>query len=273
MIFLAFNNTGKQMIINFFKKVFSVFKIFKIEYLSKIRSSSDAIDYFTNKSVVIIGPAASLDEALLSKVEKADICVFINKGYRLKSFDLIKKTAKKLILFHCLDQSEQTGGGKINSWKLRWKGFKQIVYPLNDDDFQGNIDTFHKENKSLLKLVRVKKTFYNEIKYAIGGFIPNTGAAAIYVASAAPGAKVYVHGITFYRTAYLEEYAPHLESLSETINIIETYGNHNPDLELLYFKSLVLIRNIEVDDELRKIIAQPYVPYFYQSKNEKDGEQ
>lgn len=258
------------MIIKNLKKAFSIFKIFTIEHLSKLRSSSDAIYFFTNKSVVIVGPASNIDEALLSKIEMADVCILINKGYRLSSFEQIKKTAKKIILFHCLDQNELTGGGKINSWGLRLKGFQAIFYPLNDDNFQVNIDTFHKENKSLLKLVRVNKSFYTDVKCSIGGFTPNTGAAAIYVASAAPGAKVYVHGITFYRTAYLKEYAPHLESLSATIKMIETYGNHNPDFEFLYFKSLVLKGNIDVDDELRKIIDQPYVPYFYKSQKEKD---
>lgn len=250
------------------KKFFNFIKILTVGSISKWKYSTDAIEYFVNKSVVIIGPTSSLDKKLITKIRNADICILINKGHRLKSFDLIKKTAKKIILFHCLDQSEQTGGGKINTWELRLKGFKEIIYPLNDDKFQENVNFFHKNNIGFLKLIQVDKFFYNNIKNAIEGFTPNTGSAAIYVTSSASNAKVYVHGISFYRTAYLEEYAPHLENISDAIKLIETYSNHNPDLEFIYFKSLILNRNIEVCDELRKIIDQPYIPYFYNIKKD-----
>jgi len=256
------------MIAKILKTVFSAVPAAIIEQLSRLRYTSNAIDYFTNKSLVIVGPASEIDETVLSRIIAADMCIVINKGYRMSSFELIRKNAKKMVIFHCLDQNEQSGGGIIDSWELRNKGFHEIFYPLNDDRFQINIDTFHKENRSLLKLVQVDRAFYDDVKCAIGGFTPNTGAAAIYLTSAAPGAKVYVHGITFYRTAYLEEYAPHLESLSGTIQMIETYGNHNPDLEFLYFRSLVVKRNLEVSDEMRKIMDQPYVSLFYTSNND-----
>lgn len=251
-----------------FDRVVNKIKSDSYSLLSRMRMSFDAIDYFTNKSVVILGPVSVVNNTLLSRIEKADICVFVNKGYRLKSFELIKESAKEIVLFHCLDQSEKTGGGVIDTRELRRRGFQEIFYPLYENRFQENIDTFHKNNSGLLKLVRVKETFYEEVRNAIGGFTPNTGAATIYVTSAAPGAKVYVHGITFYRTAYLDEYAPHLANLSETIKMIETYGNHNPDMELLYFKSLLNTRNIEVDDELQTILRQPYESIFYKMKNE-----
>lgn len=261
-------DSGRYMTARILKKVCSVLPEALIKRLSKLRSSSNAKEYFKNKSVVIVGPASEIDETVLSRIKAADMCIVINKGYRLKSFELIRKLAKKTVIFHCLDQNEQTGGGRIDSWELSQKGFQTVFYPLNDDRFQENIEMFHKENRSLLKLVQVDKSFFNDVKCAIGGFTPNTGAAAIYITSAAPGAKVYVHGITFFRTAYLEEYAPHLESLFGTIKMIEAYGNHNPDLEFLYFRSLVMKRNIEVSDDLRKIIDQPYVPLFYTSKKE-----
>lgn len=238
--------------------------LWSIKVLSKTRESFDAINYFSGKSVVIVGPGSDIDEDLLKKVRLADICVLINKGYRLNSFPALRDASKKIVLFHCLDQREDVGGGKIDSIALKMDGFSEIFYPLNDESIEYQVDDFHRHNFSLIKLYRVEKKFFSDIRHEIGGFWPNTGAAAIYITSAAQNSSVYIHGITFYRTPYVDQYATHLKSIIETIKFIETYRVHNPDLELLYLKRLLRSRNIQLSRQLQEILDQPYFPYFYQ---------
>jgi hypothetical protein len=141
---------------------------------------------------------------------------------------------------------------------------------LNDCSLDSDVGYFHRHNYAMLKLFRIEKYFFDEICADIGGFWPNTGAAAIYMISVAPGASVYVHGITFYRTPYIEKYASHLNDLAGTIRFIESYGWHNPDLELLYLKKLIKSRKIETSIQLSRILDQPYLPIFYQNQAGRD---
>ena len=144
---------------------------------------------------------------MVSRLRAWDICALINKGYRSSLFQDIRKHAKETVLFHCLDQQEDVGGGKIDSRHLRSLGIRRIFYPLHEAYFAWNVEAFHRGNRALLKLHRLSPGAYAELKQSIEGFTPTTGFAAIWTILSAPQSCLYVSGMTFFRTSYKQEYA------------------------------------------------------------------
>jgi hypothetical protein len=236
-------------------------------WASRKRESYTFPTSFCRKKVVIVGPNVLIGSELCEKVLQSDILAFVNKGHRSEAFRHLKPLAKKVILFHCLDFSEQTGGGEICSRELRRKGISAIYYPLCEDRFSWNITEFHKLNSALLRLYRIDQLSYSKLKTSVGGFTPNTGYAAIWMIVHGGCSELYVSGINFMRFPYAVDYHAHIQNHSEAIKLIESYGNHNPDLDLESFKQLRLSHNILVDEDLNHILNQPIKPIFYQDNN------
>jgi len=234
--------------------------------LSRRFEAFDASDYFKGKSVVIIGPNCDSPTELAPRVKAADILVVVNKGHRSKNFCELRPLAREVALFHCLDRSEETGGGDFGSLELRRKGFKAVFYPLCEDRFAWNIAEFHRRNAALLPLRRVGREAYADLKSTIMDFTPNMGYAAIWTIAKGGCASLYVSGINFMRLSYHAGYHKHLSSHQEAIALIERYGNHNPDLDLESFRTLVKRHNIQVDKSLADILCKPTQFLFYQQR-------
>lgn len=243
-----------------------IISINPIRYISEKMAVEGIVKYFENKSCILLGPNSILSDELKKKIIKANVCTFVNKGYRKEIFKQVKSLNSNCVLFHCLDPAEKTGGGQINSILLRLIGIKEIFYPLNESKLYNNIKEFHNKNFGLLRLHTATTGEYNEVKKDLKNFVPNTGAAAIFLISMANNVKLYISGFSFHRTNYPQDYHSHLNSLSDTVAFIEKYGSHNPDLDFLKFKKFVKKYNIEYDEELEKILSEKYVPIFYQKK-------
>ena len=242
----------------------SPFKSIVKSYVSRRRETLRFDSSFAGKNVVIVGPCATFGDELYNKVIQSDVLAFVNKGHRSALFHKLKPMAKKIILFHCLDFSELTGGGEICSHDLRRKGISEIYYPLSEERFSRNIADFHKLNSTFLKLYRIDQFSYGKLKASVGGFTPNTGYAAIWMIVHGGCSELYVSGINFMRLPYAVDYHDHIQNHSEAIKLIESYGNHNPDLDLESFRQLCLSHNILVDEDLSHILNQPIKPIFYQ---------
>jgi len=236
-------------------------------YVSCRRETLHFESCFDGKNVVIVGPSSTFGDELCKKVIQSDVLAFVNKGHRSALFRELKPLAKKIILFHCLDFSELTGGGEICSRDLRRKGISEIYYPLCEERFSINIVEFHKLNSTFLKLYRIDQFSYGKLKSSVGGFTPNTGYAAIWMITRGGSSELYVSGINFMRLPYAVDYHAHIQNHSEAIKLIESYGNHNPDLDLESFKQLRLLHNILVDEDLDYILNQPVDPIFYQNNS------
>lgn len=235
---------------------------------SKSNNRLQFINSFKDKSVVIIGPAESYTQELDHQLAKCDIIVLINKGYRNNIFNKYQKHGKIIVLFHCLDENENGGCGVIDYNDLNNKCIDRIYYPLNEFKLSINVLFFLKKYRNKLKLIWIDREDYRTLKKNISGYIPNTGFAALYSIYICNPSKLYVHGLTFHRTAYLPEYNKDGEDLNKNIEIIERGGNHNPDEDWKYFLRLYSQGKIEISPLLKKLVDQPYQQLFYLKNNE-----
>jgi hypothetical protein len=248
---------GKKILCNSIGKI--------IYYVSKCLETSDCKKFFRGKNIVIIGPNSELSEDLIEKVKSADILVVINKGHRSKVFESLKNYSEKVVLFHCLDRGEETGGGGFGSLELRRKGISAVYYPFSEERYSRNIDAFHRANFTLLPLRQIQHETYAQLKSTLNGYTPNTGYAAIWTIVKGGSASLYVSGINFLRNPYQPNYHTHIGGHQEIIDLIEKYGNHNPDLDLDSFRELANTNNIQMDRTLEKILSTPTEYLFYQT--------
>jgi hypothetical protein len=178
-------------------------------------------------------------------------------------FQELRRIATRVVLFHCLDSSEETGGGNYSTQVLKGLGFREVIYPFREEHIEQNVALFHCANRGLLPLRRLDPECYRELKDSVKGFVPNTGFAAIWTIVGGKCSSLFVTGINFMRRPYNSGYHDHLESHQKAIELIERYGNHNPDLDLESFRQLVLIHPVELDDVLVAILAEPPQQLFY----------
>ena len=243
----------------------TVKKILYNSIVSKCLETSDCEKFFRGKNVVIIGPNSALSEDLIEKVKSADILAVINKGHRSQTFKSLKAYARKVVLFHCLDLSEETGGGMFSAFELRKKGIHEVYYPLHEERYFQNIAAYHMSNFWLLPLRRIEKKAYSRLKDSIKRFTPNTGYAAIWIIAKSSCSNLYISGINFMRIPYNSSYHPHINQHSDLIKLIEKYGNHNPDLDFESFRELYKNGNIQVDNTLASALAMPTEFLFYRN--------
>ncbi len=234
----------------------------RIRY-SRLKQLHDYAPAFRDAKVVVIGPNCLLDERDRSHIAAADVVVVMNKGRRLRIYPELVRLARRIAYFHCLDLSDQWGGGPLDTSELRKAGFKEVFYPLADERLQKNVHDFHANNTGWLTLRRIAPTVYRDIERSLGGFRPTSGAAIVGSLAMIPGCRVYVSGITFYRKAYMPEYASHLQDLTSIKQQMESHGVHHPDREFIAFMRLKEQYAIEVDEQLEAILQAPYTPLFY----------
>lgn len=234
---------------------------------SRFSNSNNWNIFFSKKKVVLIGPAEEYNTELEEALKECDIIVLVNKGYRVPLFDKFNSFGKKMVLFHCLDESEIGGCGGLNKQELLAKGITDIFYPLNEKKLAHNVLAFLKKHKTDFNLYWIGRTEYKILKNGIFGFVPNTGFAALFGIHHNGCEWVYVHGLTFHRTAYLPEYGNDGEDLKRNIEFIERARNHNPDMDWKFFLKLHGKGRIRTSPLLTKVMALPYKQLFYTRKH------
>lgn len=218
---------------------------------------------FNSKKIVLIGPAEEYNAELEEALQQCDIIVLVNKGYRVPLYDKYKLFEKKMVLFHCLDETEIGGCGSLIKEELLVKGFTDIFYPLNENHLAHNVLAFLEKHKADFNLYWIDKGVYKRLKNGIFGFVPNTGFAALFGIHQSGCEWLYVHGLTFHRTAYLPEYGNDGEDLRRNIEFIESAGNHNPDMDWKFFLRLHEQGRILASPLLTKVMSLPYKQLFY----------
>jgi len=235
-----------------------------ISRLSRMRESYDLSDLFRDKRVVLLGPCSEMSEALLEQVHNADILVTVNKGHRMPLFYELKRHVNKVLLFHCLEETEDGGGGCINTREMRKKGFRELAYAQYKGVSDHKVAAFHWKNYALLKLYRVDKDLYQELVDSVMGARPTTGYGTIWTIAKSNCSHLYVSGLTFMRTPYSPKYDSGRTDLTRVRAVIEKAGNHNPDYELMSFCQLIKDYPVSCDPVLSDIVNQPLKPAFYQ---------
>ena len=234
----------------------------RIRY-SRFVQEHDYSQVFKDSKIAMIGPNCQLDARDRAHITAANVVVVMNKGRRLRIYPELVGMARRIAYFHCLDESDRSGGGPLDTGELRKAGFKEVFYPLDDDRLFKNVHEFHANNRGWLKLRRIAPSVYQDIEQSIGGFRPTSGLAIASSLARIPGCTLYVSGITFYRKAYMPEYASHLQDLASIKEQMEAHGVHHPDREFIAFMRLKEQYKIQVDEQLEAILKAPYTPLFY----------
>jgi hypothetical protein len=234
--------------------------------VSRYRNLHDWSVYFSGKKVTLIGPAEEYNAELEAALRQCDTIALVNKGYRVPLYDKYRSFEKKIVLFHCLDETEVGGCGGLNKEEVLAKGITDIFYPLNEKKLAHNVLAFLKKHKNDFNLFWIDRSVYKILKNGIFGFVPNTGFAALFGIHHSGCEWVYVHGHTFHRTAYLPEYGNDGEDLKRNIEFIERARNHNPDMDWKFFLKLHAKGRIRTSPLLTKVMTLPYKQLFYTQK-------
>ncbi|MEX0372786.1 glycosyltransferase family 29 protein [Spiribacter roseus] len=238
---------------------------YKLHDIFVANSADDIFLEFVNKKVVVIGPGEAPTKELEAAVRAADICILVNKGYRSGHFFGFAKKAKEVILFHCLNEDEERGGGVLDELILAEINVEKIIYPLSEKKLHHHyLKASRKLNKDF-EILSIKKGWYEKIVHRLDGYRPNTGFAALALLIQSGCEDLYIHGFTFFRTPYQSHYRDNLTNASHAISAIESAGNHNPDKDLLLFKELIKDRQkIRLANVTKSIVDAPFDPIFYQ---------
>ena len=256
------------------RKCFLVLKrAFIFEYLlfrrlqARLRVLCQGDSLFRNTNVVLLGPNTVFDCELEERIKCADIVTVVNKSYRASFAKKASKVAKKFIVFHCMDQREDVGGGQIDVSVLLQMRIKAIVVPVYDEETDRHCWQFHRNQDWRVPLFRVGRKQFALWRKESAGFVPNTGFAAIrYIIESRPK-SLFVTGITFMRTPYnCAAYDKKFSQLEFVVQLIEKYRVHNPDHDFLNMREMYRRGYVDVDKELEIIFSRPYEPIFYLSE-------
>lgn len=237
---------------------------YKLHDMFVANSAAGIFSEFVNKKVVVVGPGEGPTEELERVVSSADICVLINKGYRSGHFFSLAKKAKQVILFHCLYEDEERGGGLIDELVLKKINVQKIIYPLSEKELHHHYLATSRKLKRKFKLLSINRKWYEKIVHQLDGYRPNTGFATLALLVQSGCSNLYIHGFAFFRTPYQSDYRPNLSNISDSIDVIESGGIHNPDKDLLLFKELIRgQQKIQLSNVMYSVINSPFENIFY----------
>ncbi len=212
---------------------------------------------FNGKSIAIIGPA---DSALSQKkgkyIDSFDIVIRLNKSIKIKEEHNEFIGTKTLFLAHCMDESEVTGCGRIDTKLWKNKGVQKVLFLLNENRFTPNLDKFLLKNKARLPVYQIDRKDYQKIKKCLNGKVPTTGFAALFLLLNSNCSQLYISGFTFFKTGYQIGYRPLISDISEMQNLIHGNQNHDVDQEFNIIRDLIISSslNLEIDQALSNLI-------------------
>lgn len=217
-------------------------------------------DIFTNKNIIIIGPAqSSLSYLSPDEIDNFDYIVRVNKSHLNLEANSAFIGSRTDILFHCFHQDPIYGGGEINLVKLSQQQNKYLVYPYYTPKADTNFYRYALKNphKTLHKL---PKHYYQNLASSTNNFIPTTGLQALNYFIAQNFSELHITGFTFFRTAYVQGYRDSHQQATDAANLAKSQGNHDPEVELMAFKNLYDFyvgkdKRIYLDNELSSILA------------------
>lgn len=216
-------------------------------------------EIFNGKRIAIIGPA---DSALTQKngdfIDGFDIIIRLNKSLEIIEEHTQFIGTKTTFLAHCMDESDFTGCGKIDTKTWKHHGVQKIFYLLNEKRFDSNFDNFFLKKEVRLPVCQIDKKDYLSIKKYLNGKIPTTGFAALFLLLNSNCSQLYITGFTFFKTSYQEGYRPKFEDISEMRKIISDHDNHDIDKEFKIIRDLINSSNLDIltDETLSKLLLE-----------------
>ena len=219
--------------------------------------------FLKNKKVAVVGPSKSAlyTENNGLKIDSYDVVVRINQGLDLIELNKNFFGTKVNILYNSLDYSPDSGG-IIHSPKLLNYGIKYICSPYAEYEKFHNSHIYSNDsflNASLhdyFSIRFIKKDLYDSIKYGANSRV-NSGLGTIVDILSFDISELYITGIDFYRSSYINGYTPsrnrnntkqEIETELE-INQYNDHLHHNPDRQYLFFKNNLIANDPRIKIE------------------------
>lgn len=217
-------------------------------------------ELFNGKTVALVGPADSaLKEENGKYIDEFDLIVRMNKGYQLihtkKMCDALGSRTD--ILFNkCRISEFNNSNADINLLqKQRLKYFIGYNRIGNWDDKKVIRFILKFENcvNNYFKILSRNK--YQEIVEYLDGNKPSVGFIALYTITNSNFKKLYITGMTFFKTEYIDGYREGVTS-DDQISRFKEKDGHNPEKEYEKFVEIYKKNKhkIELDYFLRNIL-------------------
>jgi len=237
------------------------FRKLQAKYYSKKLIYSFDEDWFKDKRVAIVGGADSvLKERKGDYIDGFDVVVRINKGIDVIDQQKEFVGTKTDFLFHAFfDNINDIGRSPITIDLWKKHNVKNLIYSSNhtcSKKAMYNFLNFVRKTNAKYRCTELTPELYHKNNEAIAPFWPTTGFIAINTVVNCNPKELYITGITFFKTPHNTAYRS--ESIEDFQKMFQgNAGNHNPDAEYRYLKSLYSTPGsfLSVDKTLEKIIA------------------
>jgi len=220
--------------------------------------SFDPKKIFENKTVAIVGPAASaFDENNGEYINSFDIVVRFNKA--IVNWDSRKEKYignRTDILIHSFLENNETGGGKLDLKLFQEHGLKYLINAKNNRLGYRRAFNFYKKYLNRKNVFILSKKYFLLGKRLFGSKYPTNGFWGLFMVFKGKPKKVFVTGFTFFKTPYADGYRDNLKDVKHNNAHIKESALHDPDLEFSIFLELLkeFKGEIDLDDQLEKIV-------------------
>lgn len=210
---------------------------------------------FANKRVAIIGAADSLlEEKNGHYIDTFDHVIRINKSIINWNKDNEEKTGTKTtILIHTFKENYDSGG-ELNFELFKKHHIKYLLSARNDFLQKRRIFNAYKKYLVPFKTFILKASVAKKCEIGFGKYLPTNGYRAIHMVLNSNPKEVYISGITFYKTPYIEGYRDNKKTLDPNVN--QHREIHNADLEFENFMKMIANTSFPVnfDSKLSEIV-------------------
>ncbi len=221
-------------------------------------------EFVRDKCIALVGPAQSILETRKGDViDKFDLIVRLNKSLPLPS-DLKDDIGTRTdIIYNSLNTSDFPGQNNLNP-KLYKKYGVQFVcssYPFNHQIFHDDILNYVHRYKFELPLKVMNDMKFKKFEQSLGTR-PYTGTCAIMDLLSYPIKYLYITGLDFYHTKYINTYR---KISKEGLRHTKNSPIHQAQPQLEYLRNISFFDNrIILDGFLDKLV---YHEYYKVAKN------
>jgi hypothetical protein len=216
------------------------------------------IEYVKDKCIALVGPAQSILETNKGQViDKFDLIVRLNKSLPLPEALKNDIGTRTDIIYNSLNTSDFPGENNLNP-KLYKKYGVQFVcssYPFNHSIFHNDILYYVNKYKFELPLKVMNDLKFKRFEQSIGTR-PYTGTCAIMDLLSYPIKYLYITGLDFYHTKYINNYR---KISKEGLRHTKNSPIHQAQPQLEYLRNISFFDNrIILDSFLDKLIYHQY---------------
>lgn len=198
--------------------------------------------WFKDKRVALVGGADSaLKEKSGAYIDGFDVVVRINKGVEVLDKQKDYVGSRTDFLFHLFQEGGLPGDSPVTPTLWQEKKVGTVVFSLNIFCSSYGFFTVKKvveKTKRKFRFAQVPPQQYKTNAQAVHPFPPTTGFIAINTIMQCMPKKLYLTGVTFFKTAHNAAYRS--GDLTYYQNLFRNNGIHNPEREYQHVKNLYL---------------------------------